>query len=456
MSENTHLEITSAEAERPPEPPKEKTPDLDALSSAAADLGRRLVWLPGPHSPRFFSERFRALCRALKPVLAVFQGPSQKRPVGDDYRWLSDNLRLVHSDLRGTKEGFKLVRKLPHVRNPDGTLAPRVVAVAAGFLAAAGYEFNESSFSSYVQAFQRGTALKMVELWALVPALKLVLLEEIAARGSKIEADPEGSYGVGVCVRSLRDIGQTSWKNVIEPLILFDRVLRDDPAGAYPKMDFESRDLYRTELAKVAEYSDLTETEVAAKAVALAKAAQKEKHDSARLKERRGHVGYYLLAEGAPALYATVGYEPPLGRRIASFLRRHPDEYYLPATEVLTLAIMSAIVLLLTNTYTSPMLILFSMLVLLLAQFPECGPGDELPDYSAAGAAAFFPSSISPKGFPTTASRWSPFRRLLLNEKQVRRLVDDLEVRYLGNHDPNIHFALLTDLPDSREPARGR
>src|ERR1700687_6157019 len=142
MSENTHLEITSPEAERLPEPPKEKTPDLDAMSSAAADLGRRLVWLPGSHSPRIFSERYRALCRALKPVLAVFQRPSQKRLVGDDFRWLSDNLRLVHSDLRGTKEGFKLVRKLPHVRTPDGTLAPRVVAVAAGFLAAAGYELD--------------------------------------------------------------------------------------------------------------------------------------------------------------------------------------------------------------------------------------------------------------------------------------------------------------------------
>ena len=38
---------------------------------------------------------------------------------------------------------------------------------------------------------------------------------------------------------------------------------------------------------------------------------------------------------------------------------------------------------------------------------------------------------------------------LLLNEKQVRELIEDLEVRYLANQDPNIHFALLTDLPDS-------
>src|SRR5882724_1450285 len=43
---------------------------------------------------------------------------------------------------------------------------------------------------------------------------------------------------------------------------------------------------------------------------------------------------------------------------------------------------------------------------------------------------------------------------LLLNEGQVREMVENLEVRFLGNHDPNIYFALLTDLADSREPAR--
>ena len=31
----------------------------------------------------------------------------------------------------------------------------------------------------------------------------------------------------------------------------------------------------------------------------------------------------------------------------------------------------------------------------------------------------------------------------------MRELVNDLEVRFLANRDPNLHFALLTDLPDS-------
>ena len=185
--------------------------------------------------------------------MADFRGPLPKKTVGDDYRWLYDNLRLLHSDLRSLKEGFKLVRKLPHVRTPDGSITPRVLALAAGYLAASSYEFSEKSLNAYVQAFQQSSPLRLHELWALVPALKLALLEEIAARGSKVVGDPEGSYGVGVCVRSLREISQTGWKNVLEPLILFDRVLREDPAGAYPRMDFESRDLYRTELAKIAD-----------------------------------------------------------------------------------------------------------------------------------------------------------------------------------------------------------
>src|ERR1700730_11976605 len=451
MPQHTHIE--SAEAERPPETPKETTPDLNALSAGAADLGRRLAWLPGAHSPRFFLERSRPPARVLRPVLAAFHGRLPETPVGDDFHWLYDNIRLLHSDLHSMEAGFKSIRKLPHVRTPDGATTPRVVALAAGFLAAAGYEFREKSLSQYVQAFQQSTPLKLHELWALVPALKLVLLEEVGARGSKVPADPEGSYGVGVCIRSLRDIGQLGWKEVLEPLILFDLVLRQEPVGAYPRMDFESRELYRTELAKIAEHSDLTVIELATEANALARAAQQEPHANPRVPARHGHVGYYLLGQGCTSLYQKAGVQLPLGRRITSFLRRHPDECYLPGIEVLTIAIMSAIVLLLTNTYTSPELILFSMLVLLL---PCSQSAIQLVNYLVT---SLLEPQILPKldlseGIPDDCMTLVAIPSLLFNKEQVGRRVEDLEVRFLGNHDPNIYFALLTDLPDSREPSR--
>ena len=196
----------------------------------------------------------------------------------------------------------------------------------------------------------------------------------------------------------------------------------------------------------------MSEIEVATTAVELARAAESERHANPRLQARLGHVGYYLVGDGLPALEEKVGFQPPLGRRIASFLRRHPSEFYLPGTEILSLAIMSAIVLLLTNTYTSPGLIFFSMLMLLL----PCSQGAiQLVNYLVT---SLLEPQILPKldfseGVPSNCTTLVAIPSLLFNREQVSRLVEDLEVRFLGNHDPNIYFALLTDLPDTPEPS---
>ena len=58
-------------------------------------------------------------------------------------------------------------------------------------------------------------------------------------------------------------------------------------------------------------------------------------------------------------------------------------------------------------------------------------------------------------GIPDDCKTLVAIPTLLLNEKQVRGLVEKLEVRFLGNHDPNLHFALVSDLPDSPKPAPG-
>ncbi len=55
------------------------------------------------------------------------------------------------------------------------------------------------------------------------------------------------------------------------------------------------------------------------------------------------------------------------------------------------------------------------------------------------------------EGVPDDCLTMVAIPTLLLNEKQVRRLVDDLEVRYLGNAGANLHYTLLSDMADSEE-----
>src|SRR5258708_24860146 len=135
----------------------------------------------------------------------------------------------------------KPLRELPHVRSPNGEIVPRALALPEVFLESAGYHFSDQAFAAFCQGFQEKNPLNLRELWALVPGLKLALLEQIATRGRRALHDPASeSQGVAACIRSLRDVTQTPWKEVLEPLILFDRILREDPPAPYAAIAFNT------------------------------------------------------------------------------------------------------------------------------------------------------------------------------------------------------------------------
>jgi cyclic beta-1,2-glucan synthetase len=50
-----------------------------------------------------------------------------------------------------------------------------------------------------------------------------------------------------------------------------ERMLREDPGGTYGRMDFPTRDRYRHVVEKIARSSQLSEYEVARKAIQLAR-----------------------------------------------------------------------------------------------------------------------------------------------------------------------------------------
>ena len=133
-------------------------------------------------------------------------------------------------------------------------------------------------------------------------------------------------------------------------------------------------------------------------------------------------------------------------------LRLHPNEFLLLGIAVLTFVIITGAVWLLTAASTPLLLVLLSMLFLLL-------PGSQ----AAVQVMNYLTTNLLPvdslskldfsDGIPDDCVTLVAIPTLLLNEKQVRGLVEKLEVRFLGNHDPNLHFALVSDLPDSPKPA---
>ena len=233
-------------------------------------------------------------------------------------------------------------------------------------------------------------------------------------------------------------------------MIAFESILASDPAQAYSRMDFQTRELYGHTVARFAEHSDCSEVEIAQLAITLAREASQRPERDPRLHWRKSHVGYYLIAEGAQELRQRAGVRLPFGERVQAFLRRHPEEFYLGGIEVLTLLIVIAIMSPVYGAFNSILGRLFAILVLLL---PASQSAVEVMNHLTTSLLRprILPKLDFSEGVPDDCVTMVVVPTLLLNEKQVRRLVDDLEVRYLGNVSRNLHYALLTDLPDTAE-----
>ena len=423
--------------------------ELQTLHATAERLATTLPWLPRVPSSDVFAKRARQVRCEIFPILAAVDKSPATSALTDDVRWLRDNSSLIYSELASANGDARPLRKLPHVRAANAEAVPRVVGFARAYFEETSYRFEEQSFISFARGFQKASPLEYREFTVLNAALKLVLLEEIARRAHKALEDSSGeSHEVGVCVQSLREVSQTTWIEFLEPLILFDHVLRQDPAGAYVKMEPESRILYRKKVAALASRSDFTEIDVANEALNLAKQAQSRVYSDPRIALRESHVGHYLVGDGRNLLAQRIGWRPNTLQRTRAWMWQHPDEFFLPGIAILTFAIVTGLLLFTTSRDNSLELILMAMLLFLL---PTSQCAIQIIDNIIT---EILPAEIIPKldfskGIPADCLTLVAVPTLLLNEKQVHTLVEDLEVRFLGNHDANIHFALLSDLADS-------
>lgn len=403
MPLNTHEQEFVADGAQNASPVASDPTDFQALHIDGVHLAAELPWVPRVKTSNTFPERCHKLRAALMRVLAAVSSSTGALSTSPDARWIRDNESLIYSELSGVGGDLKSYRRLPHVHTSKGENVPRVLALAEGFLKSTSYHFCEKELASFCFGFQENAPLDLREFEALVSTLKLVLLEEIAERGKRLMNAPDGdTVDMGVVVQSLREAVQISWQEILEPLILFDRVLRQDPAGVYSDMDFESRDLYRKKLSKIAAQSDLSEMEVANAALALALEAHSRNYANPRIALRESHIGYYLVAEGTEPLFRRINFRPNVIQRVRIWLRRHPDEFFMPGIALLTCLIVTVCLLFVTSRDSSLGFTLLSALLLLL---PSSQSAVQIIDYLIAALlpAEIIPRLISPKQCPTIA-----------------------------------------------------
>lgn len=435
----------------------EREPSLRMQDAAVATARWDVVTRPKTASA--FPARVRAAHRELLDLEAKLARQSLPEMSDDPQRTayrsvlleLRASHRLLRSALGAVSDRPREIARLPRVLHAGKPEEPRVAALAQAYLSAMEGAFSGPLFSSFISAAQVHEPLNVEELWDLSSFLRFVLLEWVM-RESLDLLSGQGETLPNVVlthINSLRTITNTDWEYLIEPLIVLDAVLRQDPAETYTGMDFETRQLYRKRIALVARRSDCTEMQVAQVALQLSRdSAASSSPGDPRLQRRRIHVGYYLIDKGFPLLAQRVGFHPALGFRARAFVHTHADDFFLGGIQVLTLLVIAAALFPVVPVIAHFDLLVLTILLLLL-------PATQVAvDVVNNAITSFFDPEPLPKldfskGIPAECTTLVAVPSLLLNEKQVRELVNDLEVRFLANREPNLHFALLTDLPDS-------
>ena len=249
---------------------------------------------------------------------------------------------------------------------------------------------------------------------------------------------------IGNVITSMRRVSSIDWTLFFERVSLVERLLRDDPAGAYALMDFSTRDRYRHSIEQVAKRARQPEKDVANRAIELARAALRDEPRQ----DRRHHVGYYLISRGRFVLERDVGYTPRLRERLARFAFRHPALGYLGALAATTAVSVASLLVYAARRGATPAELLLVAAVVVL-------PVTELV---ISLVNLIITAQVPPRQLPKLAMRegitaenrtMAVVPAIVDSEARLEALLDDLEVRFLANRDAHIHFGLLSDFPDS-------
>ncbi len=248
---------------------------------------------------------------------------------------------------------------------------------------------------------------------------------------------------IGNSIGSLRALSAIDWRAFVERTSLVERALRQDPAGVYAAMDFATRDDYRHAVERLARRHRLDERAAAEAAIALCRRAAED--DAPDLQR---HVGHWLIATGQPALEQALGVRAPLDERLRRLFDRAPLPIYLGLLAVLTFAFAQPLLATVARDD-------FPLWALLLVAVPTVVVASQLGLSLLNWLATL---SVHPRplprmdyadGIPAEARTLVAIPSLIGDVQDVEALVEALEVRFLGNRDERLHFALLTDFGDA-------
>ena len=433
------------------------TTPLGQVEHLARNLAGTLKVAKRPARDFPIDARLKALNKSLKASYHYFEKVNREQALASRAaEWVLDNFYVIEQAIRQVAEDMPVsfYRHLPHVTFRNGKPTTRIFILSYALTRLLESRIDIEIAGHFIKIFQTEAELRIGESWALGSMLRLSVLETLAQAlanitQSALETSPlpaidspgnpaDETVAINAIV-SLRMLATQDWKSFFENTSQVEKTMCQDPAGIYQYMDFESRNLYRNEVEQLASGSYTDDISVARAAILLSKQASGEPSR---------HIGYYLVGEGRPELEKSIRYRPTKINKLRRWLYQHAIPAYLGSITVLT-----SLLVLIAAAYASRPGGNFAAVTLgiLFSLLPASAVAVDLVNWLVI---QHIPPRILPKldfrnGIPAECHSIVVIPTLLKNETDLLFLLQQLERHSLGNADPNLHFALLTDFYDA-------
>ncbi len=244
-------------------------------------------------------------------------------------------------------------------------------------------------------------------------------------------------------IGSLRFLDATDWRDFVESMSIVEHTLLEDPGGVYGQMDFATRDQYRHVVDRLAKRCHMSEVDVAHTAIGLAR-----ENVANNGPDHSRHIGFYLIDQGRAQLEDVVGARLTVLAHVQRWLDRYPLALYLGTIALLTAVFTSALLAQLIAGGVSGWRLALSGLLSLLATSQLAS---ELTNWLATLLVAphRLPRMDYSLEIPAARSTLVVVPALINSAQDIDKLLEALEVRFLGNRDPHLLFGLLTDFRDA-------
>ena len=317
----------------------------------------------------------------------------------------------------------------------------------------------------YARLQDQGAAMAFVQTWVEQQLLSQnMTATQLLESASRIAA--ANQISIANSISSLRFIAAMDWRNFVEAFSVVEQILKQDPVGEYALQDFATRDRYRHAIEDIARLSANSsqkqqyknratihsnhcsqyEIRAAQAAIDLAVVASNQ----LGMQHRQAHVGYYIIDEGLLSLKISLNCPSKFPFKLKRICNSFSLVLYLGSILLLTILFTAEVYTILHQLNGN---IWFTWLFSLLAFLTSLGLAVAIVNLII--TQTFRPHRLPrldfSKGIPEPHRTIVVIPTLIGSTDEIDGLLEALEIRYLGNQDPNLFFALLTDFRDATQ-----